>query len=425
MLKKIALVLFVLALMAVAVPGSEPVPATAQDTELTIIWFAWPPCEALNELVQSYPDADVNVDCIPLAQWHDQIFTSFIARSGADLPILDSQWIGEAVQGNHLVDLTEWMENLDTEDFVPAALAAYGEYPANSGTYYGVPAMADVQVLVYRADLFEEAGFEAPADTWTGLLEQAQFFKESDLVENGFTWFWCGSAGCVDQVQTAWNQIAWSFGGELWNPDELQVEGVLNSEANVEALEFAAELYQTGPDGSGDFTYDEVIASLCNGSSAMTAIWVGFGPTIANPESCAQADNFAYAVPPGEEEHYLSLGGMGMSVSAYTEDQEAALAFLSWFESQETQLEWARLGGYSARFSVLESDVFLNAAPYNEVFAEAYPLVKDFWNLPEYAQMLEIQGEYLNLAITGQMDAADALDIIAEEHQIILEDAYE
>jgi len=395
------------------------------DAELSIIWFAWPPCDALSTLVQEYEDAAVTVDCVPLAQWRDQIFTDFVARSGADLPILDSQWIGEAVLGNHLVELSGWMEgNLEVDDFVPAALAAYGEYPAGSGEYYGVPAMADVQMLVYRADLFEEAGFDGPADTWEGVLEQAQTFKDGDLVENGWVWFWCGSAACVDQIQTAWNQLAWSFGGELWDPAENQIVGVLNSEENAAAIEFASQLYQTGPDGSGDFTYDEVISSICGGTAAMTSIWVGFGPVIASPESCEQAENLAYAVPPaGPVSHTLSLGGMGMSVSAYAEDQDAALAFLAWFESQETQLRWAELGGYSARISVLESDVFLNAAPYNDVFAEAYPLVRDFWNVPVYAQLLELQGEYLNLAITGQMSAQDALDFIAEEQQFILDEA--
>ena len=283
--------------------------------------------------------------------------------------------------------------------------------------------MADVQVIVYRKDLFEEAGF-APAQSWSEMLEQAQYFKQSDMVEDGFVWFWCGSAACLDQVQSAWNQLAWSFGGELWDPATYQVEGVLNSPENVAALEYAAELYKTGPEGAGNFTYSEVVDSICTGKAAMTTIWVGFGPGFLDPEGCPQSENLAYAVPPGETEHYLSLGGMGISLSAYTEDQQAALDFLGWFESPATQLEWVKLGGYSAFRSVLASDTFKSAAPYNPIFAEAYPLVKDFWNLPQYNSMLVVQGEQLNLAITGQVDAQTALDTIAAEHQQILDEAY-
>ena len=47
------------------------------------------------------------VSCVPIDQWHDQIFADFAAKGGADLPILDSQFMGEAVKGNHLVDLTD------------------------------------------------------------------------------------------------------------------------------------------------------------------------------------------------------------------------------------------------------------------------------------------------------------------------------
>ena len=73
---------------------------------------------------------------------------------------------------------------------------------------------------------------------------------------------------------------------------------------------------------------------------------------------------------------------------------------------------------------MLASDTFINATPYNPAFAESYLLVKDFWNIPEYAALLEPQMEYLNLAISGQMDPQEALDEIAIEQQEILNDAY-
>lgn len=425
MFKKYVVFAVLLVAMSLAALGPvTPAAPTAQaQTDLEIIWFDWPPCAALSELAASYPDADVTVNCVPIGQWHDQIFTDFAAEGGADLTIVDSQWTGEAVQGGHLVDLTEWMqENIEIDDYIPAALAAYGEYPAGSGTYYGVPAMADVQLLVYREDLFADAGFEAPG-SWTELLEQAEYFKDSDVIDNGWVWFWCGTEACLDVLQNAWDQIAWSFGGELWDPETYQVEGVLNSPENVAAVEFARELYLAGPEGAGNYQYGDVIEAMCNGTAAMTAIWVGILPSFQDPEACAQAENLAYAVPPGEDEHILQLGGMGMNVSSYG-NTEAALDFLAWFESQEIQLEWVKLGGYSARISVLASDEFLNAAPYNDLFAEAYALVKDFWNVPEYIDMLIVQGQYLNLAIVGEMGAQEALDEIAAAHQEILDEAY-
>lgn len=413
-LKRSLILLMILVALVVA-------PVSAQDTELSIVWFAWPPCDLLDTITDDYPDANVTVTCVPIGQWFDQIFLDFSQQRGADLPILDSQFMGAAVAGGHVVNLTEWInENLPVEDYVPAALAAYGEVPIGSGEYYSVPMMTDTRMLVYRTDVFEEAGFEPP-QSWTELLEQAQFFKESDLIENGFATHWSPDG---DLVATAWNHIFWSFGGELWDPASYTVEGVLNTDAGVEAINFANQLWQTAPDGAGSFGFDEVVGAMCNGSTAMVEIWYGFGNAFTSTDSCAEAENIGFAVVPGEDMHFISLGGMGISLSAYSENPEAALDLIEWLQSDEVQLRWAAEGGFPARISILQSEEFQNAAPYTASFAEAFQLVKDFWNLPEYQEMLGIQQEYLNLAITGQLGAQEALDLIAEEHQEILDENY-
>ncbi|MEQ8677827.1 MAG: extracellular solute-binding protein [Aggregatilineales bacterium] len=414
--KKVSLFGAVLMLLCLTI-----VPAAAQDTELSIIWFAWPPCDLLDTITDDYPDATVTVTCVPIGQWFDQIFLDFASGGGADLPILDSQFMGAAVAGGHVANLSEWMnENLPIDDYVPAALSAYGEVVPGSGEYYSVPMMTDTRMLVYRTDVFEEAGLEVPA-TWSELLADAQAFKEGDLIENGFATHWSPDG---DLVATGWNHLFWSFGGELWDSETYTVEGIINDEAGVRAIEFANELWQTAPDGAGSFGFDEVVGAMCNGSTAMVEIWYGFGGAFTSPDSCAEADNIGFAVVPGEEEHFISLGGMGISLSSYSENPEAALDLIAWLQSDEIQLRWAREGGFPGRTSILASDDFLNSAPYAPSFAEAFQLVKDFWNLPEYQEMLGIQQEYLNLAITGQMDAQEALDEIALEHQEILDDAY-
>ena len=237
----------------------------------------------------------------------------------------------------------------------------------------------------------------------------------------GFATHWSPDG---DLVATTWNHIFWSFGGELWDSESYQVEGILNGEAGVEAIEFANALWETAPDGAGSFGFDEVVGAMCSGTTAMVEIWYGFGGAFTSTDSCAEADNIGFAVIPGAEEHFISLGGMGISLSTYSENPDAALALIAWLQSDDVQLRWAREGGFPGRVSILESDDFLNSAPYAPSFAEAFQLVKDFWNLPEYQEMLGIQQEYINLAITGQMDAQEALDEIALEHQDILDENY-
>ena len=52
------------------------------------------------------------------------------------------------------------------------------------------------------------------------------------------------------------------------------------------------------------------------------------------------------------------------------------------------QKKWAELGGYTCNAAVLKSDAFRKATPYNEAFYQSMFMVKDFWAVPEYAELL-------------------------------------
>ena len=288
---------------ATATTGTTAATATTGTTaattggKLQVIWFAWQPCQALTDLSKTFPGGEVDVRCVPIGQWHDQIFTDFAAKGGADIVILDSQFIGEAVKGGHIAELTDWMKtNIDVADYVPAALAAYGEYPAGSKRYYGVPAEGDTQMYVYRKDLFAKADVRAaykaktakdlgPPSTWSELLGIAQFFKDSAGkygVQNGYTTHWCGTPACYDQIATHWNQILWSFGGDIWDPAAYKTQGFINSDTAVKALDFDRQLFQTGPAGQGNFQFNETVDALCSGTTATGTIWFGFGAAFVN-----------------------------------------------------------------------------------------------------------------------------------------------
>ena len=85
---------------------------------------------------------------------------------------------------------------------------------------------------------------------------------------------------------------------------------------------------------------------------------------------------------------------------ATRKNQEEAYKFLEWFIKDEMQKKWAELGGYTCSAAVLESEEFLNATPYNQAFAESMKIVKDFWAVPEFADMLFQMNERLHPYIT-------------------------
>jgi multiple sugar transport system substrate-binding protein len=155
--------------------------------------------------------------------------------------------------------------------------------------------------------------------------------------------------------------------------------------------------------------------------------YFAFFPALANPEVNPYADSTGYFVNPAgpDGDHFASLGGQGISIISYIdpERQEAAKDFIRWFGQDNVQEEWAALGGYSANKAVLASDAFMQVAPFNAAFADTMAIVKDFYNIPVYGELLRIaQDEMGAYVVGGEGTAQEALDSVAEQHTAILKD---
>merc|ERR1711916_425166 len=196
---------------------------------LKIIWIDWDPCYQLGELSQDFEGATFETTCVSPNDWHSVIWDQWGDENGYDIVILDSQWMGEGSE--HLVDISNFMNNeLDLDDFYPIPLSAYGEYPPQSGVYYGAPLFADVQFLVYRKDVFESLGIR-DVFSLSNLIDVAEQIKEARKDVDGmwgFASFYCGNATiCYDELATVFNQFAWNQGGEIWDETQYRVKGVL------------------------------------------------------------------------------------------------------------------------------------------------------------------------------------------------------
>ncbi|HLL51326.1 MAG TPA: hypothetical protein VK356_11720, partial [Thermomicrobiales bacterium] len=57
--------------------------------------------------------------------------------------------------------------------------------------------------------------------------------------------------------------------------------------------------------------------------------------------------------------------------------------------------------------------------PWQQSFVEQIPIVRDFWNIPEYAPLLNSLQTQLNLGYVGRKASQEALDDAAIEQQAI------
>jgi multiple sugar transport system substrate-binding protein len=431
--------LILLAALLMLVAGSVIV---AQDavSELTIIWAEWSPSDYLQEIGNMYEEETgiaVNVIQEPWGSYFDRVAAEWAAGGDAfDMVVGDSQWLGQAATQGHYVDMTDFLTETGIKDTVtPATLTYYAEYPTGSGTYWSYPTEGDADGWAYRRDLFENpdemAAFEAEygyplavPETWEQLMDISKFFTRPDDGLYGTAIY---TQLDYDALTMGFENVLFSWGAD-WKDAENTVMGVVNSPEAVEALEFYRELYTCcQPPGMSNAFFNETNDAFISGQVAMTMNYFAFFPALANTEINPFAESTGFFANPAGPSgvRAAALGGQGISINSYIspERQQASLDFIEWFAQEDVQAQWAALGGYTTNSNVLESEEFLQVAPYNAAFAETMTFVKDFWNIPVYGSLLEsVQREMHSFVVGGEGTAQEALDTVAEEWDELLRD---
>ena len=416
-----------LAGIGLAMGVSQPLHAQ----ELTIFWAEWDPANYLQELVNEYETetgVKVTVETTPWSDFQTKAFTEFNAKGSAyDLIVGDSQWLGAASTAGHYVDLTDFFnENKVGEIMAPATVKYYAEYPGNSGKYWAIPAEGDAVGWSYRKDWFEDptemANFKAkygydlgvPKD-WKALRDIAEFFYRPDEKRYGVAIYTDNS---YDAMAMGFENALFSYGGELGDMSTYKVDGIINSDKAIAALDAYRELYGFTPPGWAKSFFVENNQAITENLAAMSMNYFAFFPALLNESTNPNAKNTGFfANPPGPGgEQFAALGGQGISVVSYSENKDEAMKFLKWFIKDSTQKRWAELGGYTASKAVLESPEFRNATPYNEAFYQTMFKVKDFWAVPEYAELLSQMNQRLYpFIVGGEGTSKDVLDALAAD----------
>lgn len=423
---------------ATAAPAAEATTAPAASSsgvnELTIWWAQWDPANYLQQLVADYEKEKgikVNVVQEPWGSFYNKVAAEWAAKgTGFDMVVGDSQWIGQGATQGHYLDITDFMKEKGMDKSVtPATLQYYGTY---DNKYWAFPTEGDALGWAYRKDLFEDPkeqeafkakyGYDlAVPKTLAELRDIAEFFTRKDQNLYGVGIY---TQKDYDAITMGAQNFLFNYGAD-WKNDKNQVEGVLNTEEGVKALELYKELYGYSAPGLSNAFFQELNDAFISGQLAMITNYFAFFPALVNKDINANFHDKVgfFSTPAGPGGQFASLGGQGTSINAYIspERQQASKDFLEWFASEEVQKKWGALGGYTANSKVLQSEDFLKVAPYNAAFAETMGFVKDFWNIPEFGDLLPpAQTEFSKYVVSGEGTAKEALDNIAKAHTEIL-----
>ena len=430
-------------LAATAVTTLSALAATgARADELTLCWAAWDPANALIELSKDFEAKSghsMKFEFVPWPNFADRMLNEL--NSGGqlcDLMIGDSQWIGLGAEAGHYIKMNDFFEanDISMEDFIPATVVGYAEWPKGTPNYWALPAFGDVVGWTYRKDWFERPELQAefrekygrdlgvPA-TLAELKDIAEFFQGREI--DGTTVYGAaiyterGSEGITMGV----TNVLYNYGFQYGNPENpYELEGFVNSPGAVEGLEFYKALYDCcTPPGSSNWYMSENIDAYKSGQVALQMNFAFIWPGVhADPNVGGDRSGY-FPNPAGPAGHYAQLGGQGISVVSYSDSQDAALEYIKWFAQPEIQARWWELGGYSALRAVVEDPGFASSQPYAQTFLDSMAIVKDFWAEPSYASLLlPMQERIHNYVVAGQGTAQEALDGLVRDWTEVFED---
>lgn len=425
-----------LGLLAASVAiGNFGTVTSAEADELNLCWAAWDPANALVEMSKEFEAQSghtMSFEFVPWPNFADRMLNEL--NSGGklcDLLIGDSQWIGGAAENGQYLKLNDFFEQegISMDDFLPATVVGYAQWPKNTPNYYALPAYADVVGWTYRKDWFDrpeiQEAFKAEhgrdlgvPQTLEELKQIGEFFQGREIdgktVYGAAIYSERGSEGITMGVTNA----LYNYGFEYQDPDTpYEVDGFVNSPGAIAGLEYYKSLYDCcTPPGASDWYMSENIDAYKSGQVAMQMNFAFIWPGVEADPNVGGGKSGYFSNPAGPAGQFAQLGGQGISVVANSEHKGAALEYIKWFAQKDIQQQWWDIGGASAMRAVVEAPGFAQSQPYAQTFLDSMAIVKDFWAEPSYASLLlAMQNRVHGYVVAGQGTAEEALNALVED----------
>jgi ABC-type glycerol-3-phosphate transport system substrate-binding protein len=322
----------------------------------------------------------VVVDASPFADLYKKNLLALSTGGRYDVLFLDEPWIPPLSE--FLTPLDERVRAVDMQDFVPTTVAS----GAFQGKQYALPVDPNVQILVYRKDLFDQRGLKAPT-TWDELLAAAKAFHDPAKQQYGIA-----ITGSSDIQTSLYLMLAmWSYGAELVDS---QGRGGANTPAGRKGGEVFLELLKLTPPNVRSYTFADVNKAIQTGQAAMAIQWASGAKPMEDPSRSSVAGKLGYAVVPKAVRQTPMRGVWTIAIAKSSPNQDAAWEFAKWLSSREFGLAAVKFPSatsaiHSPRVSVLQDAATRQALPYADTLLASLRVTKERPRYREYADIQE------------------------------------
>ncbi|BCV22470.1 extracellular solute-binding protein [Moorella sp. Hama-1] len=340
----------------------------------------------------------VKMDLVPLNNLFDKMSVALASKSGSyDVLFIDEPYIPALAQ--YLLPLDDFIkrDNLDPKQFIPTTWAA-GAY---QGKQYAIPVDANVPILFYRKDIFEEKGLKPPK-TWSEAYELAK-----KLNDPGKDFYGYAIAGKKD-IQTGINatMFLWSWGGEVLDSNN---NFGFASDAGVAALNHYKKMTEVAPPGVLGYTLTEVNSAMQQGKVAMIHNWCSVSVDLTNPNKSKVADKIGFAVLPAEKQFAPMRGVWTIGIAKDSKKAEAAWKFVKWLTSKPAQMVWNAGGATTpTRYDILQDPEYQKKFPWIPVVLQSLEKAKSRPRISNWNSMQELIDTMASEVLSGQISPEEA-----------------
>ena len=368
---------------------------------------------------------DIELDWVTLEEniLRQRVTTDIATRGGQyDIMTIGTYEVPIWAKQDWLVPL-EFDAAYDVDDLLPSIRNGL----TYEGKLYAAPFYGESSMVMYRTDLFEQAGIEMPkAPTWDFIGDAAR--KLTDKANGVYGICLRGKAGWGENM--AWLTAASnSFGArwfdENWRPQFDQPEWKNTLTYYIDLLNDA------GPPGSSSNGFNENLALFQTGKCGMWIDATVAASFVTNPNDSQVADKVGFALAPdnglGKRGNWLWAWSLGIPASS--QKIEAAQKFVAWATSKEYLALVAENEGWAnvppgTRTSLYENPQYLEAAPFAQMTLESIqsadptkPTVKpvpyvgiQFVAIPEFQGLGTAVGQQFAAALAGNISVDQALN---------------
>ena len=413
---------------------AEEVAGTPGKTVLTYMYVSGPEIEYdrlfAAEYLKSHPEIhDIVFDVFSYDEgFQKQSLALSRGDTTLDLLTIDEPWLPSHANSGYLYNVKQDFAKIadpsyDWEDFHPAGVNA----ALWKNEMFGIPHWANTLGLVYRKDLYEEAGLKLPTpdSKWSDFEIALKALHRPDKTQFGFA--------SVHQRGDL-NTTDWMTYAHSWAPypdnqyyDEATWQPRMNSAFATESLDYYVHLLNNyAVPGSLGVDWDQFLGSYQQGQIAHLIFWSSYWGTLEDPKNSKVGGKNGWSTPFAGDHGFAAShrGYWLLGLNKASRNAEHAYKFAEFLTSKDVFKRSAMNGLLFGRKSLYsDPDVIAKFPFYAQQQQNLDAIVKQHAyrpRLPQFAQLNEVLNVNLAAASAGEITAKAATEKMTVDSERLL-----